>query len=86
MDSERQLVRTTAPHHLHEAAAAPIVDPLDDAAPATHVGGLRRREWAPSDRRTVQLGHLDRLRAALVERYRVGCAGNGEVAFTLDGS
>lgn len=57
---------------------------LDDAALVAHIEELRRRERALSDRRAVLLAHLDRLQAALVERYRDGRAVVDDLATTLD--
>lgn len=70
---------------LDDLATARLPD-LDDDALVAHVDRLRRRERALSDRRAVLLGHLDRLQAALVDRYRDGRAAIDEVAFTLDSS
>lgn len=70
---------------LDDLATARLPD-LDDVALVEHVDRLRRRERALSDRRAVLLGHLDRLQAALVDRYRDGRAAIDEVAFTLDSS
>jgi hypothetical protein len=67
---------------LDDLATARLPD-LDDETLLAHVDRLRRRERALSDRRAVLLGHLDRLQAALVDRYRDGLAAIDE-AFTLD--
>lgn len=52
---------------------------LDDAELDAHIEVLRRRERALSDRRALLLGHLDRLQATLVERYRDGSAAVDDV-------
>jgi len=75
-----------AAEDLDDMAAARLLPDLDDAALVEHVDRLRRRERALSDRRAVLLGHLDRLQAALVARYRDGRAVIDEVPFTLDSS
>lgn len=59
---------------------------LDVAALTAHIERLRRRERALSDQRAVLLGHLDRLQATLVERYRDGRAGIDEVVLALERS
>ncbi len=69
---------------LDDVGTARLPD-LEDGALAAHAERLRRRERTLSDRRAVLLGHLDRLQAALVERYRDGRAGIDEVALTSDG-
>lgn len=55
---------------------------LDDDELAAHIERLGRRERVLSDRRAVLLSHLDRLQAALVERYRDGRAAVDEVTLT----
>lgn len=85
MDSERRLARTTASDYLDDLATAPLPD-LDNETLVAHIDGLCRRERALSDQRAVLLGHLDRLQAALVDRYRDGRAVIDEAAFTLDSS
>lgn len=57
---------------------------LDVAALTAHIERLRGRERALSDQRAVLLGHLDRLQATLVERYRDGRAGIDEVVLALE--
>lgn len=78
------LYEPTGTDDLDDVAAAALPD-LDDEDLAAHVARLRRRERALSDRRAVLLGHLDRLQATLVDRYRDGRAAIDE-AFTLDTS
>lgn len=53
---------------------------LDDDELVAHIDRLRRRERVLSDRRALLLGHLDRLQATLVERYRDGLAAVDDVA------
>lgn len=84
MSSEHRLARTTVSDHPDDPATARLPDP-DDEALLVHVDRLRRRERMPSARRTMLLGHLDRLQAALVGRNRDGRAAIDE-AFTLDSS
>ncbi|CAN5848653.1 aerial mycelium formation protein [soil metagenome] len=72
-----------AADELDDVATARLPD-LDDTALAGHTAELRRRERVLSDRRAVLLGNLDRLQAALVERYRDGRAGIHEVALLVD--
>lgn len=68
---------------LDDVGTAQLPD-LDDATLAAHTELLRRRERALSDRRAVLLGHLDRLQAALVQRYRDGRAAIDEVPLLVD--
>ncbi|MBW3603532.1 MAG: hypothetical protein KY460_01265 [Actinobacteria bacterium] len=68
---------------LDDVGTAQLPD-LDDAALAAHTELLRRRERVLSDRRAVLLGHLDRLQAALVQRYRDGRAAIDEVPLLMD--
>lgn len=76
---------TDAADDLEDLTGARLPD-LDDDALVAHLERLRRRERALSDRRAVLLGHLDRLQAALVERYREDHTVIDEVALQLGGS
>lgn len=58
---------------LDDVASDQLPD-LDEAGLLAHVDRLRRRERELSDSRAILLDHLDRLQAALVERYRDGRA------------